>query len=483
MISSNHFIVTLTLMIPFLVFGQSITDDGRVKDAINLAEKWIEAQHAYEQIPGISIALVYQDEVIWRYAVGYSDPDKKIPTSTSTIHSICSISKLFTSIAIMQLRDQGKLHLDDPVSKHLSWFNIEQSFSDSPPITIRSLLTHSSGLPRESDYPYWNEPNFDFPDQTELMEKLGNQSTLYPTDKFYQYSNLGLTLAGEIVAAVSGKSYSAYVQENIINPLKLTNTRPEMPESLWGNELATGYSAKTRDGKRNKMPFFQANAITPAAGFSSTVDDLALFAVWQLRLLKNGRTEILEANTLREMQRVHWLDSDWKTARGIGFGIYRDDDETFVGHQGSCPGYRSALMINTDTEIAVICMSNASGVSVGKYAQGVHRIISKAIKQAVDRPDEDKSINASLTKYTGTYSFYPWGGEGTVIPWNGELAMPSFPSDNPPTDLTRLKHIKENHFKRIRDDGNIGEDIFFIFDDLGNIVSMKQHSNFWKKIK
>ena len=195
------------------------------------------------------------------------------------------ISKLFTSIAILQLRDQGLLRLDDPVSKHLSWFNIEQSYSDSPPITIRALLTHSSGLPRESDYPYWNAPQFNFPNREKVLEQLGHQKTLYPADRYFQYSNLGLTLAGEIVAAVSGQDYTTSVENNIIRPLGLTDTRPEMPENLYGTKLATGYSAMTRNGLRNKLPFFNANAITPAAGFSSTADDLGLFAIWQLSLL------------------------------------------------------------------------------------------------------------------------------------------------------------------------------------------------------
>jgi CubicO group peptidase (beta-lactamase class C family) len=468
---------------PLIGFGQSITDDVRIKNALHLSEKWIEVQRAYEQIPGITMTLVYNQDVIWRYAVGYSNPEKKIPTSTHTIHSICSISKVFTSIAIMKLRDQGRLHLDDPVSKHLSWFKIEQTYPESPPITIRALLTHSSGLPRESDYPYWNAPQFEFPDRNEVIKQLSRQKTLYPADRYYQYSNLGLTLAGEIVAEVSGEDYKSYIYENIIKPLGLTDTRPIMPEDLYGTKLAIGYSAMTREGSRNKLPLFHANAITPAAGFSSTADDLALFAAWQLRLLETGNTEILEANTLREMQRVHWLTSDWETARGLGFGVYRNNDVTFVGHEGSCPGYRSAIMIQPDTKIAVICMANASGVPVGTYAQGVHQVVSKAIRKSLNYPDQGKPTDPSLLTYEGTYTFDPWGGEAAVIPWNGGLAIADFPSDTPPTELTILKHVKDNHFKRVRKDGHIGEDITFIFDDDGKVISMKQHSNYWKKIK
>ena len=480
----RRLIIPILLSIfPLVVIGQSITENVRVQEAINLAETWIEAQRAYEQVPGISLAVVHNQDIVWRYAVGHSDLEKKTPTTTKTIQSICSISKLFTSIAIMQLRDKGLLRLDDPVSKHLKWFTIEQIYPQSPPITIRSLLTHSSGLPRESDYPYWNAPDFPFPSREEVVRQLESQKTLYPADKYYQYSNLGLTLAGEIVAEVSGENYNSYVNKNIIEPLGLVDTRPAMPEELYGTRLATGYSAKTREGIRNKLPLFQANAITPAAGFSSTTEDLAIFAAWQLRILESNNTEILKANTLREMHRVHWLEPNWKTARGIGFGIYRDDDVTFVGHQGSCPGYRSALMIQPKSKMAIICMANASGVPVGKYAQGVHRILSAVIQSANEDIDQSKSIDPALVKFTGTYSNDPWGGESAVVPWEGGLAIAYFPSDSPPTDLSKLQQIEDNLFSRLRDDGEKGEDILFVLDENGRATSMKQHSNYWKKVK
>ena len=197
------FFIAVCILIPFINYSQSIQDKQAVKDVLNLVEKWIESQMSYNEIPGVSMAIVYKDQVIWKQALGYADLEKKTPMQTNTVYSICSISKLFTSIALMQLRDQGKLRLDDPISKHLSWFNIEQVHSESPPITIESILTHSSGLPRESDFPYWNAPQFDFPTRKRMIEQLKNQKTIYPAYTYYQYSNLGLTLAGEIVAEVS----------------------------------------------------------------------------------------------------------------------------------------------------------------------------------------------------------------------------------------------------------------------------------------
>ena len=235
---------------------------------------------------------------------GHSDLEKKIPATPTTIYSICSISKLFTSVAVLSLRDRGKLRLDDPLEKLLPWFSIKKTFPGFGPATMRGILTHSSGLPRESDFPYWTGPDFAFPTHDEIIARLKSQETLYPADLHYQYSNLGLTLAGEIVAQLSGRLYAEYVTETVLRPLKLADTQPRMPEEHRGGRLATGYSAMTREGKRNVLPFFQANGIAPAAGFSSTVEDLGRFASWQFRLLAKGGTEILDSNTLREMHRV-----------------------------------------------------------------------------------------------------------------------------------------------------------------------------------
>ena len=140
----------------------------KLSEPLLVIANWLEAQRDYANMPSISAAIVVGDELIWSAAFGYSDLSQKTEATDSTIYSICSITKLFTSIAIMQLRDQGLLSLDDSISEHLPWFDIEPAYPKSAPVTIRSILTHSSGLPRESDFPYWTDPKFPFPDQEQL---------------------------------------------------------------------------------------------------------------------------------------------------------------------------------------------------------------------------------------------------------------------------------------------------------------------------
>ncbi|MEZ4971774.1 MAG: serine hydrolase domain-containing protein [Cyclobacteriaceae bacterium] len=131
----------VAVFISSTTFGQGKEPD--YGDAYNVINQWLEAQVAYQHLPGVSAAVVKDQEVIWSKAFGMSNIDQKVKTQTSTVYSICSISKLFTSVAIMQLYDQGKLRLDDPVESVLPNFNIKQQFEGSGPITVRSLLTHS----------------------------------------------------------------------------------------------------------------------------------------------------------------------------------------------------------------------------------------------------------------------------------------------------------------------------------------------------
>lgn len=447
-------------------------------EVIRMIDTWLEAQHDYDHLPGLSAAIVMDQEILWSKGYGMADLEKEVSASPSTIYSICSISKLFTSVAVMQLRDAGKLRLEDLAADHLPWFNLKQQYPDTGPITIRSLLTHSSGIPRESDYPYWTGPEFPFPSTEQVKAKLGSQKTLYSPSSYFQYSNLGMTLLGEIVAEVSGMSYQQYIEENILKPLHLDDTHTNLPESLWRQKLATGYTALKRDGTRDMLPLFQARGIAAAAGFSSTVEDLARFASWQFRLLEKGGEEILKASTLREMQRVHWVDPDWQTTWGLGFSVWEVDGRTMVGHGGSCPGYRSTLNVVPHKKQAFIVMINAQGVSPNKYATGMRDIMKKAANKA---KEEKSALN--LEAYAGHYNAQPWWGEIAVLPWQGKLAVFGLPSENPAKDLTLLKHIEGDTFRRIRKDETLGEEVVFERDETGKVFRMWQHSNYNDKIR
>jgi CubicO group peptidase (beta-lactamase class C family) len=458
--------------------AQVDTKHPRVAQALEVARVWLEAQHAYEQIPGVSAAIVHDQQVLWSGGYGLADVVSRRAADANTIYSICSISKLFTSIAILQQRDAGSLRLDDPVSQHLTWFKLEPAEGESGPVTIEGLLTHASGLPRESDHPYWSGPNWNFPTRDQVIQRVSQQQMLYPSETLWQYSNLGLTIAGEVAAAIAREPYAEVVRKKILDPLGLTSTTPDMPAAQQGKRLAIGYSGLGREGKREPVQFFTGNGIAPALGFASTVTDLGRFASWQFRLLAKGGTEILKATTLREMQRVHWIDPDFTNSYGLGFAVWRSGDKTFVGHGGSCPGFRSHLLIKPDERMATVFMANAQGVDAQQYAQRLYDIVGPAVAQAAKEKEKVAEVPApGLDPYIGTYTSILSRSETAVVRWEDGIALLSLPTTDPINALTKLRKVGEHTFRRVRKDGLLAEPIVFELGPDGKAARFIRHSN------
>lgn len=469
--------ILLSICLIFTISMSSQSEEKNYEEAFKLIEVWLEAQKDFERLPGISAVIVKDQDILWSGAYGKANIEDNVDAKARTLCSICSISKLFTSVAIMKLYDEGKLRLDDELKDVLPWFNLKQQYADSGPITIRSLLTHSSGLPRQSDVPYWTAPDFPFPTIEDMKKAMLNQETLYPASDNFQYSNLALSLLGEVVAEISGMSYEAYVTEHILNPLKLNDTKPEMPKALYGKDLAIGYSALDRTLQRKKVPLFDAKGITPAAGYSSNVLDLGRFASWQFRLRDSKETEILKPSTLKNMHNVHWTDPDFELTWGLGFSVYKGSDGSkWVGHGGSCPGYRSTLQLNLKSKMAYSVMINASGTNPSKYLRAIHSIIAKT-----ETISKEKS-EVNLDDYTGLYSSQPWGSEHVISTWNGKLVSLSLPNDNPSRSMTFYKHVEGDTFKRVKDNGDLGEVSIFERDKNGKVFRYKSHQNYSNKM-
>ncbi|MBM4186279.1 MAG: beta-lactamase family protein [Gemmatimonadetes bacterium] len=454
--------------------AQSLAKHPRIQEAAAGYEKWLDAERAFKKIPGIAAVVVVDQEVIWQGATGLADLARKAPATPSTLFSICSISKLFTSLATLQLRDQGKLRLDDPVSKHLPWFRPKKPGVDPGEITIEGLLTHAAGLQREAADTYWLEPAMEFPSHEDVVRAAPDREVDYPPERYFQYSNLGFTLLGAVVTAASGTPYLDYARQHLLGPLRMANTFPEMPPEERGKRLAMGYSGIDRDGNRHPMPFYQTRAMASAAGYASSPLDLAAFASWHFRLLNQGGTEVIAANTLREMQRVHYLDPSWETTWGLGYSIWRHDNTTFVGHGGSCPGYRTQLLLEPTSKVATITAANTFDADADGMAQRAYEFFAPAVKAArADSAGRLVAAEASLDRYLGTY--WSFGGEMEVIRWEGGLATMQLPNDAPVKRITKLRKVGEHTFREVREDGSLAERLSFDVDAQGQVYRARSN--------
>jgi hypothetical protein len=317
-----------------------------------------------------------------------------------------------------------------------------------------------------------------------VIARVSSQQMLYPAETVWQYSNLGLTLAGEVAAAVSGQPYGDLVRKGILDPLGLASTTPQMPSDQRGKRLATGYGGLGREGRRQPAQFFTARGVAPAAGFASTVEDLARFAQWQFRLLDKGGTEILRATTLREMHRVHWIDPDFTNSYGLGFAVWRSGEKTFVGHGGSCPGFRSHLLLKPDEKLATVFMANAQGVNASQYAQRLYDIVGPALAAAAKEKDKAPPVpDPALTAYVGSYASAFSSTETAVFLWEDGIAMLSLPNPDPVPAIAKIKKVGDHTFRRVRKDERLGEPIVFEMGPDGKALRYVLHSNPYDRMR
>jgi D-alanyl-D-alanine carboxypeptidase len=453
--------------------NMKLQEQPDVADAIKVFEKWIEQHVAHRGVPGLSIAVVYDQEIVWAKGYGYSDLEKKTPATSSTGYRIGSISKLFTSTAILQLRDQGKLRLDDPVSLYLPWFTVPNALPDAPEISIRQLLTHTSGLAREADVPYWTDHVF--PTRQELAEVARNQDALTPPETTYHYSNFGMSLLGEIVTEVSGQPWADYVDEKIFLPLGMASSSGAPDEQLLQG-LATAYMLQGPDGTRKVMEYYDAGAIAPAGGIVSTVEDLGRFTSLQFRGGPAGGDQILRGSTLREMQRVHWVYDSFTGGRGLGFQVSHRDGKNFVGHGGSIGAHVSHLLMVPDEKIAVIVAINADDGSPATVARQAYDVIAPSLVNATRKPEAPKlEADPAWRRYVGLYAD-PWGWEYEVLILNGELLIYGYdypPYNDASSGYTSLTPVEGSTFRRPDNDL-----VTFELDDDGNVLRIKRNNNY-----
>jgi D-alanyl-D-alanine carboxypeptidase len=455
-----------------------IGEHVEVRSAIELLEAWIEAQRAYRELPGLSIGIVHDQSVLWARGFGWADVDRREPATADTLYRIGSVTKLFTATAILILRDAGKLRLDDPLAAYLPWFEMKAASSEADPVTIRHLITHTSGLPREGAFPYFTDNQF--PTIDEIRSRLPMQTRPLPTETRWKYSNLGATLAGEVVAAVSGEPYADFVRRTILEPLGMSATQVESPRA-GAPRLATGYTRWLPARERTPAPFNDLRGLTAAGNMTTSVTDLARFAMLQLRGGAAGGSQILSGRTLAEMQRVHWLEPEWQAGWGLGFRVLRIRGKTFVGHGGSLRGFRSELRICPADKLAFIVFINADDGETWMYQDKAIEWVGGAIA-SVTKPAPPTADPAWL-RYVGRYRS-AWM-DIQILVRGGELIVIGPTTPDPLLAPSTLKPAGEHTFRLETKDGygNPGELVVFEVDADGRVSRARFGENYTERIE
>ena len=457
-----------------------LLDDAGVASNLKLLSVWVESQMAYRGQPGLSIGIVHEQELVWARGFGHARVEGKVEAVAGTIYRIASITKLFTSTAVMQLRDAGKLQLDDPVTKYLPWFEIQDMYPDSPSITVRHLITHTSGLPREAAFPYWTDTIF--PTREQIREALPGQQTALPTESRWKYSNLAFSLAGEVVMAVSGQEYGEYVRQHILDPMGMASTYVESPPTDHP-QLAAGYTRRLPNASRVLSPLVDAKGITPAANMATNVEDLARFVMLQFRGGPAGGQQVLSGATLLEMHRAFWMEPDWHSGQGLGFRVTRQDGKTYIGHGGSVPGFRTHVQLSVEDKVGVIVLTNSGDGNPTMYVEKAFQWVAPAILKAVAGREEAAQPESGWETYLGRYRSR--SADLQVLVLDGELVGIDPSQPDPIPDLIRLRPVSEHAFRMESGNGSasIGELAVFEIDARGHVGGLKLGANYMEPVE
>ncbi|HEY8143854.1 MAG TPA: serine hydrolase [Kofleriaceae bacterium] len=422
-----------------------LAQQSDVAGALQLVDLWLREQIEAGAAPGLSVAVVHDQDLIWSGGYGWSDLAARTPATSSTLYRIGSVSKLFTATAVMQLRDAGKLALDDPVAKYLPEFQVKNPFSGTPPVTVRHLLTQTSGLTREAPFPYWT--THVFPGREDILGSLSRLTLTSAPGETYKYSNLGVALLGIIAERVSGERYSDYLAHHIFAPLGMTNSSAA-PNAEQLARRATPYYRRASDGSRRVFPYYDMNGLAAAGNIVSNVEDLARFAALQFSSGPAGGAQILAGATLREMQRAQFVNPAFTGGRGLGFAVTRADGVTLVTHAGWIGGNRTHFLLAPASKLAVIVAVNADDANPSFFSRQIHDLVAPALAKATATPPSARVADPAWERYVGVYRD-PWGWETQVRVMGGELVVYEHdypPEDDPRDGVTRLTPAGEDTF-------------------------------------
>lgn len=319
-------------------------------------------------VTGLSIALVDDQGVLWAQGFGYSDKQANIKATADTVYNVGSLSKVFTASAAMQLAEQGKLNIDQPLQKYLPEFSIKSRFNDANKITPRNLMTHHSGLPCNWMQGMIVRHPGPF---TDVVMAVKDEYTAYPANYIFSYSNLGIALLGATVGKLGGAGYSNYMDTHLLRPLNMAHS-----------EFAFSTTSKSYDNG-NEVEALPMRDL-PASGLNSSVNDIAQFMEMVLADGQYNGKQILKAESVQEMFRVQNANVPLDFDARVGLGWMLNNVEVPQGgkvasHGGLTMNFHTLMVVLPEKKLGVVVLSNST------TAQGVvSKVAAETLKLALE---------------------------------------------------------------------------------------------------
>jgi CubicO group peptidase (beta-lactamase class C family)/D-alanyl-D-alanine dipeptidase len=355
-------------------------------------ERFADHEREDKGIPGLAIALVDDQQVVWSSALGWADLDKTEPLTVGAVHRVGSISKLFTDIAVMQLVERRLLDLDAPVVRYLRDFKPENPFGGT--ITLRMLMAHRSGLVREPPVGNYFDPR---PKTlAETVRSLNETTLVYPPGKRTKYSNAGIAVVGRVLEHRQRERFAGYVKRAVLDPLGLRSSAftpepalaPHVPDALmW-----------TYDPRVFPVPRFELG-MAPAGSLYATVGDLGRFLSFLFARGRGPRGPVLKPETLETMWTPAFPASGSEAVYGLGFRLSTFEGRRAVGHGGAIYGFASSLLALPDHKLGVVVVATKDGANavtdrIARYALSL--LLASRERRAMPEAETTRSVERGL---------------------------------------------------------------------------------------
>ena len=394
--------------------------------------------------PGLALAIFKDGEVIHRKGYGLANLEWDIPIAPDTVFRLASITKQFTAVAIMMLQAQGKLTLDDALTRFLPDYP-----TSGHQVTIRHLLNHTSGIKSYTDIPgFLEDMSSDAMTQTKLVDIFKNLPFDFKPGAKWQYNNSGYFLLGLIIEKLSGMTYGEYIKRQIFDPLGMRDSyfldnKPIVPRR------ASGYH-ETPDGFIN-APYLNMQIPYAAGSLGSTVDDLLL---WDRALREN---KLITANALASMEQHSPLNDGTLYPYGLGWSVIDYRGHHGTQHSGGINGFATQLMHLADDNLTIAMLTNWIGFPTEKTLFEIARLVLNMpeimptfvtltpdqLDQFAGSYQDDRAGNCQIQRVDDRLEFSM--GE-TKLAWQ-PTGQTTFIEDNNPDYQIEFSDLREGHYQ------------------------------------
>ena len=363
--------------------SRASAQDARLDATLRDIDTRIAADFAKDGVGGISIAVVSGDKLVWSKHYGYAETETKRVANNDTVYRVGSITKQFTALALLQLVEQGKMRISDPLDKYVPEVRgVQKPYAGTPSITLLQVVTMHSGLAREpgcanhsvGPLSAWQKIVIDCLRQTSYVNEPGTT---------YLYSNIGYASLGVAIERAGGAPFITQVQDRILKPLGMSRSGMDATPAMRAN-LAHGYQRRqgttppSREAADRELD--GRGYRVPNGALFSTINDLAKFVAWELGAGPDGvlKKETQDANYAR----AFFYNAGMTAGYGVGFQVTRRGDVVMLGHGGSTAGYHSSALVHRPSRLGVVVLRNCDNcpADAGPIAASALESLVKAVR-------------------------------------------------------------------------------------------------------